>query len=91
MEVDYTQSWATVVVNGETLYDGAKNAHPVTHKMPCYSSFPNYDAADVTITALSMSSDSTLFRMFHHSFCDTVLCCLAFAHSVFSLESYFEM
>ena len=66
VEVHFTQSWYTVVVNDETLYDGAKAAHPTTYHMPCYSSFPQHSAADVTITALSMSSSMLLSVCIFH-------------------------
>ena len=56
VEVHFTQSWYTVVVNDETLYDGAKGPHPTTYDMPCFSGYPRKSAADVTITALSMWS-----------------------------------
>merc|ERR1719242_1961080 len=62
VEVDFTQSSWTVVVNGETLRDAvSKSSHTVTQNMQCWSGFPNHDAADVTITALSMTSKSTSF------------------------------
>ena len=59
VEVDFTQSSWTVVVNNETLRDAvSKSSHSVSLHMPCYSGFPNHDAADVTITALTMRSTS---------------------------------
>ena len=61
VEVHFTQSWYTVVVNDETLYDGAKAAHPTTYHMPCYSGFPYHSAADVTITALDMWTTATMY------------------------------
>ena len=59
--IDFTQSWFTVVVNDNTIYDGAKNEHSVSHAMPCYSGWPQHIAADVTITALNMWSTQTLY------------------------------
>ena len=61
VEVYFTQSWYTVVVNNETLYDGAKGAHPTTYHMPCYSGFPYHSAANVTITALDMWTTATMY------------------------------
>ena len=62
VEIDFTQSWWTVVVNGETIRDGeSKSSHTVTQSMPCYSGFPHVGAADVTITALLMSTTGTMF------------------------------
>ena len=58
--VDFTQSWFTVVVNGDTLYDGTKNVHSANHMIPCYSSFPQHTAANVTITSLTMWSTATM-------------------------------
>ena len=60
--VDWTQSWFTVVVNDETLYDGAKNGHTASPSMPCYSGWPQHIAADVTITALTMWSTRMFIR-----------------------------
>ena len=62
VEIDFTQSWWTVVVNGVTLQNGeSKSSHTVTQSMPCYSGFPQHSAADVTITALMMSTTGTMF------------------------------
>jgi len=60
VEIDFTQSSWTVVVNGETLRNAvSKSSHSVTRNMPCYSGFPYHRPADVTITALTMTSTST--------------------------------
>ena len=61
VEVEFTQSWLTLVVDGETVWEGAKKAHLTSHTVPCYCSNPWNDAADVTITALSMESVNTMF------------------------------
>lgn len=62
VEVDFTQNWFTMVLNGETLYDDAKDfEHTVRHHVPCWASALWKDVADVTITNLVLSSHSTLF------------------------------
>lgn len=63
VEVDFTQNRLTVVINDVTLYDGDKPTHPTTYNMPCYSGFPHHSAANVTITALSMSSSMFILSM----------------------------
>ena len=59
--VDFSQSWFTVVVNGRNIYNSVKNAHSVSHAMPCYSGWPQHIAADVTITTLNMWTTGTLY------------------------------
>ena len=58
IELDFTQTRFTVVVNGETLFDDIKTEHTHQKDMPCYSGFPVHSAADVTVSNLIMwSSD----------------------------------
>ena len=58
IELDFTQTHFTVVVNGQTLFDDVKTEHTHHEDMPCYSGFPVHSAADVTISNLIMwSSD----------------------------------
>ena len=69
IEIDFTQSSWTVVVNGNTLRNAvAKSSHSVTRNMPCYSGFPYHKPADVTITALTMTSTSGSFLSLDSAF-----------------------
>ena len=60
-EVEFTQSWFTVVLNGKILYDGTKTQHDRNQAVPCYASFLYYEPANITITNLSMWATSTLY------------------------------
>jgi len=61
VEVDFTQSWFTVVLNGQTVYDGAKGVHTLRHRVPCWASTLGHNVADVTITNLAMWSTSSMY------------------------------
>lgn len=64
VEVNFTQSWLTVVMNGQTLFNDTKTAHSLHQAMPCYASnqfTSSITPADVTITNLSMWSTSTMY------------------------------
>ena len=43
MEMDATQSWLTITVNGKVMYDAAVGEHDTMENIPCYLSDPWYD------------------------------------------------
>ena len=56
VDVHFTQNYYSVAVNDQPLFDGPKGPHSTTYRVPCYATFPYHKAADITISALSMSS-----------------------------------
>lgn len=57
VDVVFTQDSFTVIANNEILQDAVyKRTHTVRYNVPCYCSFPDYQAANVTITTLFMTS-----------------------------------
>jgi hypothetical protein len=50
IEMEYTQSWLSVTINGESVYDASKSSHTTYDSQPVYGSDPWYDAADVTVS-----------------------------------------
>ena len=56
MEVMFNQSWFSVDVDGETIFEESKSNHSLYDTTPCYASFPNDPVANVTIFNLTMWS-----------------------------------
>jgi len=58
LDVDYSQSWWTVRVDGETIRSATKSAHSTREAVPCYASSNfGHKNADVTIENLVISTD----------------------------------
>jgi len=55
LEVEFTQSWLSVKVDGESTYFEHHGTH-ATGQQPCYAGNPWIDAADVTISNLRILS-----------------------------------
>lgn len=49
LEVDVTQSWLTLRVDGETMYQNVKEEHYTVEQMVCYLGDPWFGTANVTI------------------------------------------
>jgi len=50
IEIEYTQYWLDVTINGESVYSASKARHPTSDSQPVYVSNPWWDVADVTIS-----------------------------------------
>ena len=60
LQINVTQSVFTVIVDDVIMYNSSKSQHTVYNSMICYASDPWYDAADVNISNLVISTTSTL-------------------------------
>lgn len=60
-EMDWTQSWILVKINGETVWDKATNAHTNYDSMNIYMSHASWSAVDGTITNFVISSDLSCY------------------------------
>lgn len=73
IEIEYTQSWLSVTINGETVYDAAKLSHATYDSQPVYGSDPWYEAADVTVSNIVVWSGGTVRLLlsvpYHHPRC----------------------
>lgn len=58
LSLDFTQRWVRITIDGKTVYDAAKAAHETRDEVKLYLSGWNYDAADVTVSNLIVSSGS---------------------------------
>ena len=50
IEIDITQSWFQLIVDGQVSYSAPKARHVTYENMKCYASDPWYPAADVTVS-----------------------------------------
>jgi len=56
LEFDFTQTWLRIMIDGHTVYDSAKATHETHDSVRLYLSGWSYDAADVTVSNLVVSS-----------------------------------
>jgi len=58
LDVDYTQNWWVVRIDGEIIRSASKSAHSTRESVPCYASADfGHGPADVTIENLVVSTD----------------------------------
>lgn len=50
LDIDVTQGWMKFQLNGEIAYSEAKSRHFTPNNVPCWTSDPSWDAADVTVS-----------------------------------------
>jgi len=62
LEIDWTQSWITMRIDGETVYDAAKSKHANYENLPCYASDPWDEAADASVSNLVISGPRSFGR-----------------------------
>ena len=62
LEIEYDQTTFTVTINGELVWNVAKQTHTLQQSTPCYVSDGDYLAPDATISnfVVSTTADGTL-------------------------------
>jgi len=57
VQIDWTQSWIRIEVDGEAVWEVATSEHVTRQDLPCYLSNPWSTASDVSVTNLIISTD----------------------------------